>query len=57
MNHYKASPEEKQEKLCDATQVCIDAFLDEEVHLSQYMHHRKESSTDRESIAPACQGA
>ncbi|WWD17625.1 hypothetical protein CI109_102066 [Kwoniella shandongensis] len=33
MNHYNASPEEKEEKLREATQVCIDGLLDEDTHL------------------------
>jgi len=34
MNHYNASPEEKEEKCRDATQTCIDALLDDDTHLS-----------------------
>ncbi|WWC58851.1 uncharacterized protein I303_101396 [Kwoniella dejecticola CBS 10117] len=33
MNHYNATPEEKEEKLRDATQTCIDALLDEDTHM------------------------
>ncbi|WRT64402.1 uncharacterized protein IL334_001334 [Kwoniella shivajii] len=33
MNHYNASPEEKEEKMRDATQVCIDGLLDEDTHM------------------------
>ncbi|ORX37453.1 hypothetical protein BD324DRAFT_626275 [Kockovaella imperatae] len=33
MNHYNASPEEKEEKMREATQVCIDGLLDEDTHL------------------------
>jgi hypothetical protein len=34
MNHYNASPEEKEDKCRDATQTCIDALLDDDTHLS-----------------------
>ncbi|OXG11528.1 fanconi-associated nuclease 1 [Cryptococcus neoformans Tu259-1] len=33
MNHYNSSPAEKEEKLREATQVCIDGLLDEATHL------------------------
>ncbi|ORY23374.1 hypothetical protein BCR39DRAFT_583419 [Naematelia encephala] len=33
MNHYNASPEEKEQKLREATQVCIDGLLDGDTHL------------------------
>ncbi|WWC86489.1 uncharacterized protein L201_001366 [Kwoniella dendrophila CBS 6074] len=33
MNHYNATPEEKEDKLRDATQTCIDALLDEDTHM------------------------
>ncbi|OCF42115.1 fanconi-associated nuclease 1 [Kwoniella heveanensis CBS 569] len=33
MNHYNDSPEQKEEKLREAVQVCIDALLDEDTHL------------------------
>ncbi|KIR25350.1 fanconi-associated nuclease 1 [Cryptococcus deuterogattii LA55] len=33
MNHYNSSPTEKEEKLREATQVCIDGLLDEATHL------------------------
>ncbi|OCF54335.1 fanconi-associated nuclease 1 [Kwoniella mangroviensis CBS 10435] len=33
MNHYNATPEEKEEKLREATQTCIDALLDEDTHM------------------------
>ncbi|WVR06105.1 hypothetical protein IAU60_003135 [Kwoniella sp. DSM 27419] len=33
MNHYNESPEQKEEKLREATQVCIDGLLDEDTHL------------------------
>jgi len=36
MNHYNASPEEKDAKLREATQVCIDGLLDDETHLSEW---------------------
>ena len=35
MNHYNASPEEKVEKMREATQICIDGLLDEDTHLSE----------------------
>lgn len=35
MNHYNAAPQEKEEKLMEATQVCIDGLLDEETHMSE----------------------
>lgn len=35
MNHYNSSPIEKEEKLREATQVCIDGLLDEATHLSK----------------------
>jgi predicted RNase H-like HicB family nuclease len=35
MNHYNSTPEEKEEKLREATQVCIDGLLDEDTHLSE----------------------
>ncbi len=34
MNHYNASPIEKEDKLREAVQVCIDGLLDEDTHLS-----------------------
>ena len=35
MTHYAKLPEDqKREKLEEATQVCIDALLDEDTHLS-----------------------
>ncbi|KAK8866168.1 hypothetical protein IAR55_001319 [Kwoniella newhampshirensis] len=33
MNHYNASPEEKEDRMREATQVCIDGLLDEDTHL------------------------
>ncbi|WVQ76980.1 hypothetical protein IAR50_006659 [Cryptococcus sp. DSM 104548] len=33
MNHYNTSPKEKEEKLREATQVCINALLDEDTHI------------------------
>ncbi|WVW82586.1 hypothetical protein I302_104597 [Kwoniella bestiolae CBS 10118] len=33
MNHYNTTPEEKEEKLREATQTCIDALLDEDTHM------------------------
>ena len=35
MNHYNATPCEKEEKMCEAVQVCIDGLLDEDTHLSE----------------------
>ena len=35
MNHFKSSVEEVEAKCRDATQVCIDALLDEDTHLSK----------------------
>jgi len=35
MNHYNATPLEKEEKMREAVQVCIDGLLDEDTHLSQ----------------------
>jgi Fanconi-associated nuclease 1 len=36
MNHYNASPEEKEAKRREATQICIDGLLDEDTHLSEF---------------------
>ncbi|TYJ52262.1 hypothetical protein B9479_007136 [Cryptococcus floricola] len=33
MNHYNTTPKEKEAKLREATQVCIDALLDEDTHI------------------------
>ena len=35
MNHYKSTLLEKEEKMRDAVQVCIDGLLDEDTHLSE----------------------
>ena len=37
MHHYNATPEEKETKMREATQVCIDGLLDEDTHLSEYL--------------------
>ncbi|WVF70226.1 hypothetical protein IAT40_005015 [Kwoniella sp. CBS 6097] len=33
MNHYNETPEQKEDKMREAVQVCIDALLDEDTHL------------------------
>lgn len=43
MNHYNASPTEKEEKRREAVQVCIDGLLDEDTHLSKPNHFRTHS--------------
>jgi len=35
MYHYNATPIEKEEKMREAVQVCIDGLLDEDTHLSE----------------------
>jgi len=46
MNHYNSSPEEKEEKLIEATQVCIDGLLDEDTHMSRSKVAREPQKTD-----------
>jgi Fanconi-associated nuclease 1 len=52
MNHYNATAEEKEEKLIEATQVCIDGLLDEDTHMStckrRLVHKADKQSTDRD---------
>ena len=35
MNHYNTTSAEKEEKMREAVQVCIDGLLDEDTHLSK----------------------
>jgi Fanconi-associated nuclease 1 len=35
MNHYNDTPEQKENKMREATQICIDGLLDEDTHLSR----------------------
>ena len=37
MNHYNSTVLEKEEKMRDAVQVCIDGLLDEDTHLSEFI--------------------
>ena len=43
MNHYNATPEEKEQKCRDATQTCIDGLLDEDTHLSEFQPRKWQS--------------
>ena len=37
MNHYNTTPEGKEEKMQEATEICIDGLLDEDTHLSAFL--------------------
>jgi hypothetical protein len=54
MNHYNATPEEKEQRCRDATQTCIDGLLDEDTHLSESLSREpraKPQSIDRHYLA------
>ena len=49
MNHYNETPTQKEDKLREATQVCIDGLLDDDTHLSDSIVH---VGANRKSIGP-----